>query len=218
MLRRTSIIAILITAAILSGCSTKTRPELVNPAVVAASGILAEGSLSLTRAVPVDVGADAVGENLSDSSILDVPMIGLVPGSIPALLAPRVEPIGAWLSINQSNKTISIVESGTVMFSSPFIGDAPSSNSLSVLLKQRNAVWFAPDQYFTARGLEVPAGNSRDRYLKGALGDFVVYLAEDFAIYSGPTDVPEISGIRVEPNDLARLYYLLPVGTKALSQ
>lgn len=153
-------------------------------------------------------------------SILGIPMIGLVPGTVPALLAPRIEPVGAWLSIDTKDRTLSVMESGEIVFSAPFAGGAPSvspDGAFSVLLKQRNAVWFAPDDYYTARDLIPPSQTSRDRYLKGALGDFVVYLAEDFAIYSGPVDVPEISGIRLDPSDLARIYYLLPVGSKVLT-
>lgn len=230
MIRKISIIYLLSILAVASGCSVGTsvgaRPNQLESldSLVAARGILAEGSLSITREAPASLPSSPsnsiAADSLTDAPIVAVPavpMIGLVPGSIPALLAPRIEPIGAWLSIDQSKKTLSIVESGTTVFSAPFFGNAPSGSSYSVLLKQRNAVWFAPDQYFTARGLDLPATSSRERYLKGALGDFVVYLAENFAIYSGPTDVPEISGIRVEPNDLARLYYLLPVGAKALS-
>jgi hypothetical protein len=210
------VLALMAMSVVSSGCSVK-------PSVPATqlSSLLPEGSLSLTRTAPLAVFPDAsvnreAGETVVGNST--VPMVGLVPGAVPALLSPKIEPAGAWLSIDIASRTVSLIDSGEVVFSAPFSGDVGTNNGgdgLSVLLKQRNAVWFAPDEYFAARGLEVPAENSRERYLKGALGDFVVYLDEDMALYSGPVDVPEIAGVRLDPNDLARIYYLLPVGAKA---
>ena len=203
---------------------------------------LAEGSISLTRAAPPMTEQSRFGQSRFGQSrfgpeilphgtpVLSSPindsigytMLGLMPGSIPALLAPRITPAGVWLSFNESEKKVSVMDSGTEIFSAKYEGNYPanetlgSSDELSVLLKQRNAVWFAPEGYYTARNMEVPPTNSRARYLKAALGDFVMYLSENFALYSGPLEVPEISGIKLASSDLARIYYLMPIGSKVL--
>lgn len=227
------ILALIAVSVVASGCSLRSSSSgMISPGYgglaevsgTQLSSLLPEGSLSLTRAAPVTVSIEAsptVGSAYKVAANSTIPMIGLVPGAVPALLSPKIEPAGAWLSIDAGSRTVSLIDSGEVVFAAPFSGDVGGGKDraeLSVLLKQRNAVWFAPDEYFAARGLAVPTENSRERYLKGALGDFVVYLDEDMALYSGPVDVPEIAGVRLDPNDLARIYYLLPVGAKAVTR
>jgi hypothetical protein len=90
--------------------------------------------------------------------------------------------------------------------------DSLKPGQYQVLHKQRNALWYAPDQYFTERGLKVPPQGDKSRYLRGALGDFVVFINKDTPIYSGPIWTEEIGGVRLSDDEMSRLYYRMEVG------
>jgi hypothetical protein len=81
-----------------------------------------------------------------------------------------------------------------------------------LLHKQRNALWYAPDSYFSARDLAIPAQGDRSRYRRGALGDFVLYIDKDTPIHNSPIWDDEIGGVRLDDADMSRLYYALEVG------
>ena len=78
--------------------------------------------------------------------------------------------------------------------------------------KQRNPLWYAPDSYFKARLLPLPAEGDRSRFRRGALGEFVLFVDKDTPIHSGPFGSEEIGGIRLEEDDISRLYYQLELG------
>jgi hypothetical protein len=82
-----------------------------------------------------------------------------------------------------------------------------------IVHKQRHPVWYAPDDYYSRRSLDVPKANSQDRYLKGALGDFVVYLDEDTALHNSLVWSEEVGGIRIADKDIAQIYYKLDIGS-----
>jgi hypothetical protein len=84
--------------------------------------------------------------------------------------------------------------------------------SYQVLHKQTRPVWYAPDAYFSARGLPVPPKNDGQRYRKGALGDFVVIFNKDMPLHNGPIWTQDVGGIKLSDNDLAKIYYSLEVG------
>jgi hypothetical protein len=85
--------------------------------------------------------------------------------------------------------------------------------TFSVRHKQRSALWHAPEEYFAARGLEVPAAGTKARFLRGALGEFALFIDKDTPIHSGPIATDEIGGIRAEEDLLSQLYYSLEVGS-----
>jgi hypothetical protein len=81
-----------------------------------------------------------------------------------------------------------------------------------VLHKQRNALWYAPDSYFSSRSLPLPAQGDRSRFRRGALGEFVLYVDKETPIHSGPVWSAEVGGVRLGSADLSRMYYSLDVG------
>lgn len=84
-----------------------------------------------------------------------------------------------------------------------------------VSLKQKDPVWYAPEEYYRKRGLIVPPEYSRDRFLKGVLGEYVIYLNDQIPIHSGRFSLSEVGGIRAkDPKIFSKVYYALNVGSK----
>jgi len=61
--------------------------------------------------------------------------------------------------------------------------------------------------------LSLPAQNSKERYLKGALGDFVIYLDEKTPLHNSAVWAEDVGGIRVADNVIAKIYYQIEVGS-----
>lgn len=84
-----------------------------------------------------------------------------------------------------------------------------------VSLKQKDPVWYAPEEYYRKRGLVVPPDYSRDRFLKGVLGEYVLYLNDEVPLHSGRFELDEVGGLRAEDTkDFSKIYYALNVGSK----
>jgi hypothetical protein len=81
-------------------------------------------------------------------------------------------------------------------------------------LKQKDPSWYAPDSYFTKRDLAVPAPFSSERFLRGALGEFAIFLNENTAIHNSKIYSKEVGGLQVSDADMSRLYYALEAGCK----
>jgi lipoprotein-anchoring transpeptidase ErfK/SrfK len=78
--------------------------------------------------------------------------------------------------------------------------------------KQRSALWYAPAEYFTSRGLPVPPEGVKERYLRGALGDFALFLDQMTPLHNGPIWSKELGGVRFDESDISRIYYQVEVG------
>ena len=125
-------------------------------------------------------------------------------------------------SKNSSHKLILDRESGTIsIFKGALkVVSFPAANieglkpgTYEVLHKQRRPVWYATDEYFSNRGLPVPAKQARERYLKGALGDFVIYLDDKTPLHNSAVYADEVGGVQMQDNDIAQVYYKLEVGS-----
>lgn len=173
---------------ILSGCSA-SRP--VSPT----SNVGLDGVLALSRPMPL------LAEVSPDASLL-----GFVP--------PAVAPAGTWLSINRREKTVSLMEGSKASITVHGDGiEQLNAGSFHLMHKQRSPLWYAPDAYFTERGLAVPPEGDRERYRRGALGEFAMFLDKDTPLHAGVVWTDDVGGVRVDENDLARLYYSLDVGS-----
>lgn len=161
---------------------------------------IADGTITVARSAP------------SPQKISPTTMLGFLPGTIPALAAP-VERIGTWISIDRSQKRLTLFDGSATVGSFSGEGfDTLPAGAFHLMLKQRNPLWYAPDSYFTARNLTVPAPGDRSRFRRGALGDFAIFLDKATAMHSGPVWSNDIGGLRMEENDLSRIYYQLDVG------
>ena len=78
--------------------------------------------------------------------------------------------------------------------------------------KQKNPLWYAPNEYFAKRQLRVPNEEDRLRYRRGALGKFALFPTNTFPIHSAPVWTSEVGGLRVSEADLHSIFLMIPVG------
>ncbi len=120
---------------------------------------------------------------------------------------------GHWLSIDTQNNTLRLMEGAKEVMR----GEVQSDSSLrpgtfSLKHKQRSAPWYAPDEYFNSRGLSVPGEGEKGRFLRGALGEFALFLDKQTPLHSGPIASAELGGVKVDETVLSRVYYSLEIG------
>jgi hypothetical protein len=157
------------------------------------------GQITLSRSMPAVTNTDAKNEN----------MLGFVP-----VIASRTS---NWLEISLKDKSLKLMNGTKELASSQldlnetFSGIEPGN--YQVLHMQKNPLWYAPDSYFTSRGLNLPPQGDKNRYRRGALGEYAIYIKKDTPIYSGPVLLDDIGGIRVEEKKLSSVYYQLQVGS-----
>lgn len=117
------------------------------------------------------------------------------------------------LLINRKAGTIAVIEDGRVVQSVRGEGvENLKAGKFQLLHKQRNALWYAPDSYFSLRNLPLPPAGHRERFRRGALGEFVLFVDESTPLHSGPLASSEIGGVRISETDLARIYYSVAPG------
>jgi hypothetical protein len=190
------IIACFIVSTALCSCSffssATTSQDL--PLVTSNEHWLQDGMIAISRPIPEISSVDAAV------------MLGFMP-------LPQAARIGSWVLIDTKNEVISVMDGDKEVAVASGEG-IPSlkPGKYQVLHKQRNALWYAPDSYFTTRGLRVPPQGDKARYLRGALGDFVVFINKDTPIFSGPIWTDEIGGVRLNDTEMSRLYYRVEVG------
>ncbi len=135
------------------------------------------------------------------------------PGSAVGFLPNEISHQGSWLSINLMSRTISLMEGDKTLSTSQAQGlSSLKPGKYELRHKQRNPLWYAPDSYFVSRGVPVPPEGDKNRYLRGAFGDFALFIEKDLPIHCSPVWTPEIGGIQISEGDLSKMYYLLPVG------
>ena len=136
------------------------------------------------------------------------------PRDMHALLPLHAAQSETWLSINRISKTINLMQGNqrlSVAEAQEGV-DELAPGVYQLLHKQRNALWYAPDVYFSHRRLMIPPQGDRSRFRRGALGDFVLFINKDTPIHSGPVWLDEIGGVRLREEELSKLYYQLSVG------
>ena len=186
-------LTILLSFAVLSGCSVFSSN---NPRVAALNteGWKESGMIVLSRTAPASLASKPA------------PVLGFLP--------METHHKGHWLAINKEKRSISVMSGDETIVSSSAEGlEHLASGTYEVIHKQRNPLWYAPDTYFSSRLLSLPTAESRDRYRKGALGDFAIYISEDVPLHSAPFWSDEVGGVRLNNKDISRLYYSLDVGS-----
>ena len=117
------------------------------------------------------------------------------------------------LILDTSRKTARLMQSGKELASAKLLDSSGMTpGSYQVAHKQRNPLWYAPQDYFSSRGISVPVEGDKRRYLRGAFGDFALFVSPTEAIHSGPFALSELNGARVEEQDFAKIFYLVEVG------
>lgn len=125
------------------------------------------------------------------------------------------EPVhpGMWLSIGRAGQTVSLMEGQQAVQTTSGHGiEKISPGTFKLLHKQRSPLWHAPDSYFLSRRLKVPPQGDRARLLRGALGDFALFITRETPIHCGPLWSEEVGGIQLDENSITKIYYSLPIG------
>jgi hypothetical protein len=88
------------------------------------------------------------------------------------------------------------------------------AGTYSVLLKQQDPLWYASDRYFTSRELEIPGQGDKERFRRGALGSYALFLSGETPIHAGPIWSEEIGGVRLDPTAMEALFAVIEVGAQ----
>ncbi|WKZ57088.1 MAG: L,D-transpeptidase [Bdellovibrionota bacterium] len=176
-------------AVLIAGCSSSVK---------APTNWIADGSLSIHRPVP----------QLPVNSELNQD------GATVFAFAPSASiPTSAWVSVDRQANELRLMQGQQAILTLRGDGlDRLPTGSFTVLHKQREPAWYAPDLYFASRSLDTPAEHSKERYLRGALGEYALFLAPELPLHCGPLWLDEIGGVRLSEQDMAQLYYRLEVG------
>jgi len=155
---------------------------------------MADGSIMIARSMPAPQGM------VQPTGLGFMPPLGAVPGN--------------WLMIDTVRGAVNLMEGDRVAVAAQAAGAKNlRKGRYQLVLKQRNPLWYAPSTYFEDRNLEVPPEGDKNRFRRGALGDFVLYLDKETPVHSGPVWNKDIGGIKLDEASLAKMYYLLSIGS-----
>lgn len=140
---------------------------------------------------------------------------GTVFGFLPSLEAGSKP----WLLLSTAENKLKLMQGKELKLAVNLDAQAISASQLEggvyeIIHKQRHPVWHATEEYFAARHIDAPAEGDAERFLKGALGDFALFTDKEMPIHSGPIELPELGGLRLKEDDIARIYYHLEVGSQ----
>jgi hypothetical protein len=182
--------------------------------------ISACGVLELTSQEEGGAAVSQAGSNqrwLKDGSITIVRNMPSVTSAQPPTvlgLLPDTLDGDIWLDIDTGNSLVSLKEGAETLHSTKVEGiEDLTPGTYQLVHKQRRAPWYAPKSYFSRRKLPIPPEGDKSRFLRGALGDFALFIDQATPIHSGPVPSDDIGGIKLNEDDIARLYYKLEIGS-----
>ena len=119
------------------------------------------------------------------------------------------------ISLDASTQALMIRGLGAAPILVPVEGASHISglSSQTIILKQEDPLWYAPDSYFTKRGITIPAPFAEERFRRGALGAFALFLDGGIPIHTGPFWSEEVGGLRISEEAGAALFAAIPLGT-----
>lgn len=152
--------------------------------------------------------------------------------------APLVDSDGRYVVVHLAENRVFVMEGTTAIWSSPsgtgtglrlermgydWTWDTPRGQ-YSVLRKEKDPMWIAPDWYWVEDGLTPPAPNHPSRFLPGIMGNTAIYLGYGLAIHG--TSNPELlmdpdpearrvshGCIRLTDEAARQLFHMIDVGT-----
>ena len=122
----------------------------------------------------------------------------------------RLTPSGAFLVINTTENSFKLYEKNRLVL---------NGLCFTVKNKMEDPVWRKPDWAFIEEGLEIPPPDDPLRFERGVLGDYALNLGHGYLIhgtlYQRLLGMPVTHGcIRLNDEDLSRIYHSLEVGSK----
>ena len=203
---------VMIIAAAFLGCSSRIMPQNLFSSSLFSSSLssafssspkyLESGSIILSHQVPSKEVRAANARVLA-------PLIGYFPPAVTYLPADNE----TWLEITRETKTLVLFKGKGVI--KEILGEGEVSiapGDYYLQHKQKQPLWYAPNEYFAKRQLNVPAASDRLRYRRGALGKYALFPTTTFPIHCAPIWTEDVGGLKVSATDLSSIYYMLPVG------
>lgn len=142
------------------------------------------------------------------------PQVNSAPTSVLGFIPVDADRQGKWLSIDGTKGTITLMEGQEVVASAQAEGKMKlEAGVYHILHKQRSPLWYAGDNYFLKRGLNVPGSGDRERYRRGALGDFALFIDKETSLHSSPVWTDEVGGLRIPDEEIRKIYYSVDIGS-----
>jgi len=149
------------------------------------------------------------GRLISGKRKLFAPLIGYFPPAHAYMPADNE----TWLEVDSKKKTLTLFKGKSAIKEIKGEGSVSLDEGEYYLQhKQKQPLWYAPDDYFKKRKLNIPSPGDRLRYRRGALGNYALYPTTTFPIHCGPIWSKDVGGLRVSATELSSIYYMLPVG------
>ena len=216
------LILVILLALLSSGCALQKRLSSAGSSVGSSFAQLQtqlsthetfspSGTLILSSRVP-DEGVSAAEDTVEIGSAPSgmAPIIGYIPPALGFVPADNE----TWLQIKKSSKTLIVYKGSAKVKELKGEGTvAIATGEYALQHKQKRPLWYASDDYFRKRKLNVPPKNDKLRYRRGALGLYAIYPTPTFPIHSGPVWSEDVGGLKVSKADLSAIYYMLPVGS-----
>ena len=120
---------------------------------------------------------------------------------------------GNWLLVDTRRRTLSIKNGDTTLDTVAIQGNIGVRPGMySVFYKEESPLWYATDNYYYSRNMTPPEQFSKERYVKGALGNFAIFLSENIAIHDSKISTFDVQGLRIDSNDIKKVYSSLKSG------
>jgi len=195
----------------LAGCAgTLNSNTLWSSADKHNDNYLSSGSIILSRNIPteqIDEHQYTQIENKSEKVF--APLIGFFPPSTNFLPADNE----AWLELKKQSNSVNLYNGKNIVSSFAVEGNFNiDAGKYYVQHKEKNPVWYAPDQYFAKRHLEIPGAADKLRYRRGALGEFAIYPSEGFALHSAAIWSEDVGGLKLSQSEIAKIFDTLSLG------
>lgn len=173
---------------------------------------LGSGTVVVSRLAPQILQGGS--PNMSDPAV-ESKLLAFMPIRAQMAQINRAQTSEKWLLLNRETRSISLMQGDSPV--ATIKGEMLSSlepGRYKIVHKQKNPSWYAPDEYFSRRTLPVPGKTAKERFRKGALGEYAMYLTKDTPIHCSPFSSDEVGGIRLSEEEITQLYYQLSVGSE----
>ncbi len=226
--RLAGVLACFFTLFFLSACSSfqlgSTAADSLKVASATKSRFLKSGTIILSHALPSEGSGQIQSPVVELASNSEAPAGRRQNQAKPKIFAPLIgyfPPAHAylpadnetWLEVDSRKKKLTLFKGKSAIKEIAGEGDVSIGEGDYYLQhKQKQPLWYAPDDYFTKRKLNVPGAGDRLRYRRGALGSYALYPTTTFPIHCGPVWSSDVGGLRVSAAELSSIYYMLPVG------
>ena len=79
--------------------------------------------------------------------------------------------------------------------------------------KENNPSWYASNEYFSNRKMEIPFPGDTNRFLRGALGQQAFFASSGLIIHTSPIWSSEVGGLKVDHARLKSVFDNISLGT-----